>query len=109
MPQYLLLLRGGTSPEPDATPDQLADWIRPYQEWLDRLRKEETLVDANRLQPTQRWLGADPPALPDTRDLIGGYYRIRCADLDTATAIARDCPHLANDGSIEVRALMGER
>jgi len=43
----------------------------------------------------------------ETREQLGGYYLIDVPDLDAATAIAKQIP-LLKDGSIEIRALLGQ-
>ena len=108
MPQYLLLLRGGTEPGANPTPTEVQAWIAPYQAWLDRLRAEGGLVDASRLLPDRRVVGVAAPASAESHDLLGGYYRVRAVDFDAAETMARACPHLANGGWIEVRQLAGE-
>ena len=41
----------------------------------------------------------------ETKEQLGGYHLVECANLDEAIAIARRIPTLAAGGSIEVRPL----
>ena len=41
----------------------------------------------------------------ETKEVLGGYYLIECADLDTALDAAARCPAAAY-GTIEVRPLV---
>ena len=43
----------------------------------------------------------------ETREQLGGFYLIDVPDLDAAIAIAKQIP-LYRDGSIEIRALLGQ-
>jgi len=42
----------------------------------------------------------------ETKEQLGGFYLIEAADLDAAIAIAKKVP-LVQDGSIEIRPVMG--
>jgi hypothetical protein len=41
----------------------------------------------------------------ETKDLVGGYLLVVAPNLESATELARGCPVLENDGSVEVREL----
>ena len=41
----------------------------------------------------------------ETKEQLGGYYLLECADLDEAVAAAAEIPHAAN-GTIEVRPVL---
>jgi hypothetical protein len=37
--------------------------------------------------------------------IVGGYLIVRADNLDEATKIAKGCPHIENEGNIEVREI----
>lgn len=37
--------------------------------------------------------------------IVGGYLIVKAATLEQATEIAKSCPHIANEGNIEVREI----
>ena len=41
----------------------------------------------------------------ETKDIVGGYLVVTASNLDSATELARGCPILANNGTVEVREL----
>ena len=38
-----------------------------------------------------------------TKELVGGFFIIKAASLEEATELAKGCPDLPLDGSVEVR------
>jgi hypothetical protein len=43
----------------------------------------------------------------ETKEQLGGYHLIECADMDAATSIAARIPTLRVGGTVEVRPLAG--
>ncbi len=42
------------------------------------------------------------------KEIVGGYFMLAVADLDEATAIARQCPGLPLGMTVEVRQVIGQ-
>ena len=109
MPKYLLLLYAN---EPDAKEREERDaelpaWVR----LTDSLREAGLLLGADRLHPVdsattvrvrdgETEITDGPFAV--TKEYLGGYYLLECADLDEALEQAVRMP-LARYGSVEVR------
>jgi hypothetical protein len=109
--QYLLLIyEPEADPAVSAPPVDYAPWIA-YTEWL---RGEGILRGGDELAPSSaatsvrvrdgRTLVTDGP-FAETKEFLGGYYLIECADLDIALAAAARCPG-ATHGTIEVRPIV---
>jgi hypothetical protein len=72
-----------------------------------------TIVAGEALQPTAtattvrhrdgEALITDGP-FAETKEALGGFYLVECADLDAALALARECP--SPNGCVEVRPIM---
>jgi hypothetical protein len=112
MPEYMLLFYA----EP-ATPEMQAERNKSLPLWLElheNLVSEGVFVESGRLQPTDvattvRVRG-DETEITDgpfavTKEVLGGYFILDCADLDEAIRHAARVP-LAKFGSVEVRPLM---
>ena len=41
----------------------------------------------------------------ETKEVIGGYFTIRADSWDEAVRIAESCPHLENNGMVEIRQI----
>jgi hypothetical protein len=50
--------------------------------------------------------GTSPePVKSGAEGIVGGYLIIKADSLDQATQIAKACPHIANEGNVEVREI----
>ena len=109
MPKYLLLLYAN---EPDAKEREERDAELPaWGRLTDSLREAGLLLGADRLHPVdsattvrvrdgETEITDGPFAV--TKEYLGGYYLLECADLDEALEQAVRMP-LARYGSVEVR------
>jgi hypothetical protein len=102
------------SPEVDEAQQEQRDAEMPlWNEVTESLREAGLLVSADRLHPVARAttvrvrdgeteLTDGPFAV--TKEILGGYYLLDCADLDEALKHAARLP-LARYGSVEVRPI----
>jgi hypothetical protein len=112
MPEYMLLLYAGEAgPEEQKERDaEMPAWI----EFTEGLREAGLFVGSGRLHPvdaatTVRVRDGETEILDGpfavTKEYLGGYYLLNCADLDEALKLAARVP-IARYGSVEVRPLM---
>jgi hypothetical protein len=109
MPKYMLLLYAD---EPDTNEREERDAELPaWRQFTDSLREAGLLLGSDRLHPvdsatTVRVRNGETEVLDGpfavTKEYLGGYYLLECADLDEALAQAARVP-LARYGSVEVR------
>jgi hypothetical protein len=114
--RYLLLIYGdenawaGQTPTPE---DQAAEMKR-WTEYTDWLKEKGWHLGGEALEPTSaattvreqngQILTTDGP-FAETKEQLGGYYLIRCANLDEAIEAASRIPSVGQ-GSVEVRPIM---
>jgi hypothetical protein len=112
MPNYMLLLY---SPELSAVEQaerkaDMTKWIALGDEWSEA----GSLVASGRLYPTATAttvrIREEETELTDgpfavTKEILGGYYILECADLDEALRQAERLP-IARFGAVEVRPIM---
>ncbi len=113
--RYMLLLFGAESDSPPpSTPEAAREMMVPWWKYNQELKDAGVYLGGDALQPsaTATTLKADGSAhavidgpFAETKEQIGGYYMIDCADLDEALKWAAKCPILPH-GSVEVRPLM---
>jgi hypothetical protein len=113
--RYLLLCcinenhwEGIPTPERDAI-------MREYGTWVQDLDKAGCHVASAQLQSTTtaatvrlkqgKRVVTDGP-FAETKEQLGGYHLIECADMEEATSIATSIPTLRVGGTIEVRPLV---
>jgi hypothetical protein len=109
MPKYMLLLYAG---EPDLKEREEREAELPaWRQFTDSLREAGLLLGTDRLHPvesatTVRVRNGETEVLDGpfavTKEYLGGYYLLECADLDEALEQAARVP-LARYGSVEVR------
>jgi hypothetical protein len=88
--------------------------MKQYGEWIRDLDRSGQHLASAQLQPVAsartirgdhgKTLVTDGP-FAETKEQLGGYHLIECADFDTAVAIARRIPTLPYGGAVEVRPL----
>ena len=109
MPKYMLLLYAD---EPDAKEREEREGELPvWRQFTDSLREAGLLLGSDRLHPvdsatTVRVRNGETEIMDGpfavTKEYLGGYYLLDCADLDEALTQAARVP-LARYGSVEVR------
>jgi hypothetical protein len=110
--RYLLLICGDD--QAHAAMEADGSFVASCHAWADELRERGVLLALAGLQPpgdatTVRLrdgevLLTDGP-FADTKELIGGFSLVECADLDEALEVAAKHP-AAGYGSIEIRPLL---
>jgi hypothetical protein len=112
MPEYMLLLYAE-----EATPQERRERDAEMPAWIEfteGLREEGLFVATGQLRPvdtatTVRVRDGETEILDGpfavTKEYLGGFYLLDCADLDEALKLAARAP-IARYGSVEVRPLV---
>jgi hypothetical protein len=113
MPNYMLLLYADEPADTAEIARRDAD-LPEWKQIIEELSASGTLLGSGRLHPSpsattvrvrdhETELTDGPFAV--TKEILGGYFALDCADLDEATAVAARLP-VARFGSVEVRPEM---
>lgn len=113
--RYMLLIYGDETAfanmSPEDTDSVFAEYEK-YSAWLTEkgwLRAGDPLADTGRSTTVRhvdgKVLATDGP-FAETKEQLGGYYIVECANLDEAIEAAGRIPSVAVGGSIEVRPLI---
>jgi hypothetical protein len=112
--RYLLSIFTDEAGFGEFTPDQRAQLSAAYVELTDELERAGVLRGGDGLQPsstatTVRVRDGEPlltdGPFAETREQLGGYYLLECADLDEAVRWAAKIPGAAW-GAVEVRPVL---
>ena len=112
--RYLLSIYGDESGFADVTPEQGAALMAAYNAFTEEVKASGAFVGGEGLKPTSTATTVrvrdGEPMLTDgpfaeTREQLGGFYLLECADLDEAIRWAGKIPGAAT-GSVEVRPVM---
>lgn len=106
MATFMLLLKGGEFS--GYSPEDSQKILQDYMGWSQKLRTQgkykggEELKGGGRVLAVKEGRVVDGP-FAETKEVVGGYFLIEESSLETATATAKDCPHLKYKGTIELR------
>jgi hypothetical protein len=111
--RYLLLICDDESQYTAPSPDEITTMNEGYMAFISEMGQRGVLEGGERLFPTSdattvsvrdgEVLTVDGP-FAETKEQMGGYFVVDCADLDEAIEIASTIPH-APYGSVEVRPI----
>lgn len=111
MSDFILLYRSNpaSSAAAFATPEMAQQSMQRWLAWIRELEAQGHLKDAGQpLEAEGRVVQGKAKAIVDgpyaeSKDLIGGFSIITAKDLAQASELAKGCPILDGDGSVEVR------
>jgi hypothetical protein len=110
--KYMFLIYGDEAAFADATPEQWDEMMRAHTAWQASVAAAgATIHGGDALAPsataTTVRTGAGAPVVTDgpfaeTKEALGGFYLVECADLDQALALAGTLP----GQTVEVRPVV---
>jgi hypothetical protein len=113
--RYMLLIYGDEKAFAGMSPEQMKESFaefEKYSAWLVEkgwMRAGDPLADTDQAttvrQKDGKVLSTDGP-FAETKEQLGGYYIIECANLDEAIEAAERTPIVATGGSVEVRPII---
>jgi hypothetical protein len=108
---YLLLFRGGADPQ-RLTRKQMQQIMKSWFDWIERLKQAGQFQAGHPLKDSGKVVsgrqGRNLAGFIETRETVVGYLILSARNLAEATKIARDCPILEREGTVEVRPILPE-
>lgn len=108
MKEYLLLLRGG-KPMTSKTEEENKAEMQAWGIYMGNLGQKGQLVGGLPLESGGSIVTAkgisNEPVISATEGIVSGYLIVKANSIEQASEIAKDCPHIANEGNIEVREI----
>lgn len=112
--RYMLLIYSNENDEGQLSDEQRSGIYERYRAFSEEVRKRGAYEAADELQPTSTAttvrlrngsvLTTDGP-FAESKEQLGGFYIVDCADLDEAIELAAKIPS-AETGAVEVRPIM---
>jgi len=108
MKEYLFLLRGG-KPLTDKTEAERKAEMQAWGTYMGSLGERGQFVGglplvSGGMVVTPHGLRSEPVNSAN-EGIVGGYLIIKAENQQKAAELAKACPHIANDGNIEVREI----
>lgn len=111
--EYLLLYRG-THWDKNLSPEEIQSVMSAWIAWVERLTQQGKVKASQPLTLTGKIVSGkqgqrvvDGP-FAEAKEAIGGYLLLQVDDLDAAVGIARECPALEYDLTVEVRPIAAQ-
>lgn len=101
MPQYVIVYLGGDKP---ATPEEGKQNFAKYMQWLGSLG-DSAVSPANPLKNTKT-VRSDRTVTNGGSTTMSGFTIIEAESMDAALSIAKACPFLDANGTLEVSELV---
>ncbi len=110
MDKFILLFRGSEVYEDTQSPEALELLTVKMMDWVHGLIQNGQHVSSEKFHRAGQQLKGDPPTATDNatihlKDIIGGCTIVQASNYNEALTIARACPILATNATIEIRQL----
>jgi hypothetical protein len=112
MSKFMYLFRSNPAAYQSMSPEQMQQNVKKWMDWKDSLEKNghisqlgERLDGAGKVVRGKTKAVIDGPFV-EVKDFIQGYILIEARDIDQAVELAKDCPILNIDGTVEIRPFL---
>ena len=109
MAKFMYLFRSNPSAYQSMSPEQMQQTMKKWMDWKDTLEKNGHIKQfGERLDGTGKVVRGKTKAVTDgpfveVKDFIQGYMLVEARDMDQAVELAKGCPVLDGDGTVEIR------
>ena len=110
MKDFMFIFRGG-SDAMNFSPEQMQQHMQKWFSWVNDLKAKNIYISGEPLTPSGRTIKGSTAVVTDgpfaeSKEVVGGFFLIKADTIEAATEIARDCPDLPLNGSVEIREVM---
>jgi len=110
MAKFMYLFRSNPMAYRSISPEQMQQLMKKWMDWKDGLEKNGHIKQlGERLDPSGKVVRAgavtDGPFV-EVKDSIQGFIMVEAGDMAQAVELAKGCPILEGDGTVEIRAFV---
>lgn len=112
MARFMCLFRSNPESYESLSPEQMQQTVQKWMAWRDALQQSGRTVEfGGRLDWSGKVVRGKSKVVSDgpfveAKDFVQGHMCVEAKDVDEAVLVAKDCPILEFDGSVEVRPFM---
>ncbi|MGH9402588.1 MAG: YciI family protein [Terriglobia bacterium] len=112
MANFMYLFRSNPAAYRSMSPEQMQQIVKKWMDWRGALEKNGQVKQlGERLDGTGKVVRGKAKAVTDgpyveVKDFIQGYMIIDAKGLDQAVELAKGCPVLEGEGSVEIRSFV---
>jgi hypothetical protein len=109
MTKFMYLFRTNPANYRSLSPEQMQQTMKKWMDWKDMLEKNgHTKQLGERLDTTGKVVRGKAKTVTDgpfveVKDSVQGYMLVEAKDMEKALELAKGCPILDSDGTVEVR------
>jgi hypothetical protein len=109
MAKFMCLFRSNPEGYESLSPEQMQQIVQKWMTWKDTLEKNGRVVEfGGRLDWSGKVIRGKSKVVSDgpfveAKDFVQGHMFVEAKDVDDAVVVAKGCPILDFDGSVEVR------
>lgn len=109
MNEFMFLFRNSNEAVNRLSPEEQKEYYGKWGTWLKKLVDKKIYVDGDRLSSKEAMtISGTDKAITDgpfieSKEIIGGYVRIKAENIKQAAEYAKECPLLDLGGTVEIR------
>ena len=110
MEKFMLIFRQNPAALQSVAPEQIQANLERWMTWLNDLGQQGKLAGGEQLTPnakvvTHKQIVTDGP-FTEAKEIVAGFVIVNATNIDEALEIAKTCPVLEFEGSVEVRQIL---
>jgi hypothetical protein len=112
MTRFMYLFRSNPTAYRSISPEQMQQIMKKWMDWRDVLEKNGHVKQfGERMEGTGKVIRGQAKAVTDgpyveVKDSIQGFLFVEAQDMDQAVELAKGCPILDGDGTVEIRSFV---
>lgn len=110
MKNFMMLFRPDPSKTEQPSPEQMAEIMQNWQNWLGGIAAQDKFVSSEALGMQGKLIKADGSTTDgpyaELKEVVGGYAIVKAENFEDAVKLADGCPMYAEGGTVEVRDIM---
>lgn len=106
-----MLIFIGSSEANNLSPEEMQNNLQQWFGWVEELKSKNIYVSGEALLPGGKTVKGPKALVTDgpfaeSKEVVGGYFIVKASTIEDAAEIAKSCPDLPLNGSVEVREVM---
>ncbi|MGJ1431660.1 YciI family protein [Sphingobacterium spiritivorum] len=111
MKKFLLLLHEDVQKISELSSTEMQELANSHMNWANKLAEAGHLISGDGLHEKGILITGKDCVIKDgpyleSKEIIGGYYLLQAADLQTVVDLAKECPTHLYGGTTEIRPVM---
>ncbi len=107
----MMIFIGADYGELGLSPEEIQERMQKWFTWHEKMASQDIVVSGEALKPEISTISGKDKVVTDnvaveSKELIGGFYVIKAANLDEAKVVAQDFPDYELGSSVQIQEVM---